>query len=390
MTKLIKKKNICFVTSTRADYGLFSNLLKNAKKIFDVKIIVTGTHLSKHHGLTINEIKKDGFDIFKSISILKEDSDQEFDMCESISKTINKFNQIFEKNNFDLIVILGDRYEIFSVATAARVRRIPIAHIHGGEVTSNALDESFRHSITLMSQIHFVAAKKYYNRVMQLGKNPKNIYLVGSLGVSNIKSFKLYKKVELEKNLNINFANYNFFLIYHPETLEKNYGFEGFKNLCRVLEEFRNANIFTIFSNSDTGYLKFNKKLLSLSKKKNIFNFKSLDHQSYLSLVKHCDLIIGNSSSGIIEAPSLKVPTVNIGKRQHGRLRSNSIIDCDYKYVNIKQSISKAIKLKKKLKTKLIKNTNPYDHGNAIKKIIKIMNSKKTYENLNIKKFYDL
>ena len=148
MTKLKFKKKICFVTSTRADYGLFSELLKKCNKIFNTKLIVTGTHLSKHHGYTIREIKKEGNKIFKTVSILKKNSDKEFDIVNSISNTITKFNKIFEKNKFDLIIVLGDRYEIFSVASAAKIRRIPMAHIHGGEVTSNAFDESFRHSIT--------------------------------------------------------------------------------------------------------------------------------------------------------------------------------------------------------------------------------------------------
>jgi len=390
MSKLNFKKKICFITSSRADYGLFSDLLKKCNKIFNTKLIVTGTHLSKDHGYTIREIKKDGNRIFKTVSILKKKSDKEFDTVNSISSTIKKFNQIFEKNKFDLIIVLGDRYEIFSVASAAKIRRIPMAHIHGGEVTSNAFDESFRHSVTLMSQIHFVAAKKYFNRVMQLGKNPKNIYLVGSLGVSNIKNLQHESKKNLGKRLNIRFSKYNFFLLYHPETLEKNYGIKGFENLIKVLKNLKNVSIFSTFSNSDTGYLQINKKLQKLKNEKRFYNFKSLSHKNYLSLLKNCDLILGNSSSGIIEAPSLGVPTVNIGNRQHGRIRSNSIIDCDYNIKNIKISINKGLKLSKKIKTKKIKIINPYDFGNTSNKIISILKMKKTYENLKYKKFYDV
>ncbi len=390
MSKLNFKKKICFITSSRADYGLFSDLLKKCNKIFNTKLIVTGTHLSKDHGYTIREIKKDGNRIFKTVSILKKKSDKEFDTVNSISSTIKKFNQIFEKNKFDLIIVLGDRYEIFSVASAAKIRRIPMAHIHGGEVTSNAFDESFRHSITLMSQIHFVAAKKYFKRVMQLGKNPKNIYLVGSLGVSNIKNLQHESKKNLSKRLNIRFSKYNFFLLYHPETLEKNYGIKGFENLIKVLKNLKDVSIFSTFSNSDTGYLQINRKLQKLKNEKRFYNFKSLSHKNYLSLLKNCDLILGNSSSGIIEAPSLGVPTVNIGNRQHGRIRSNSIIDCDYNIKNIKISINKGLKLSKKIKTKKIKIINPYDFGNTSNKIISILKMNKTYENLKYKKFYDV
>ena len=390
MTKLKFKKKICFVTSTRADYGLFSELLKKCNKIFNTKLIVTGTHLSKHHGYTIREIKKEGNKIFKTVSILKKNSDKEFDIVNSISNTITKFNKIFEKNKFDLIIVLGDRYEIFSVASAAKIRRIPMAHIHGGEVTSNAFDESFRHSITLMSQIHFVAAKKYFKRVMQLGKNPKNIYLVGSLGVSNIKNLKHESKKNLCEKFKIKFSKYNFFLIYHPETLEKNYGIKGFENLIKILKNFKDVSIFSTFSNSDTGYLKINKKLQKFQNEKRFYNFKSLNHKNYLSLLKNCDLILGNSSSGIIEAPSLGVPTVNIGNRQHGRIRSNSIIDCDYNVRNIRSSINEGLKLSKKIKNKKMKIINPYDFGNTSDKIIKILKTNKTYENLKIKKFYDV
>ena len=187
-----------------------------------------------------------------------------------------------------------------------------MAHIHGGEVTSNAFDESFRHSITLMSQIHFVAAKKYFKKSNAIGKKSKKYLFSWITWSIQHKNLKYESKKNLSKKFSIKFSKYNFFLIYHPETLEKNYGIQGFENLISVLKDFNDVSIFTIFSNSDTGYLKINKTLQKLQKDERFYNFKSLDHKSYLSLLKNCDLIVGNSSSGIIEAPSLDVVTINI------------------------------------------------------------------------------
>jgi GDP/UDP-N,N'-diacetylbacillosamine 2-epimerase (hydrolysing) len=390
MTKY--KKTICFITSSRADYGLFSRLLLLCKKNFVVKIVVTGSHLSRHHGYTFNQIKKDGYKNIFKIKILEKNNDTAYDISRSISKTIEKFNIFFENVYCDLVVVIGDRFEIFSAVTAASIRRLPIAHIHGGELTSNAYDEYFRHSITIMSQIHFVSAKKYFKRVMQLGKNPKNIYLVGSLGVSNIKNInKFFTRKEIEKKINIKFTKKNIFFLFHPETLEDDYGFHKFKNAIDELEKLRETNIISVSSNSDTNYLKFNKLLEKKSKEnKNFYFRKSLNSEDYLSLLKHCDMIIGNSSGAIIEAPSLYLPSINIGQRQHGRLRARTIIDVNKSKKEISIAIKKAFILKNKIRKNRTYYGNPYDRGDAAKKIFKVLCKKETFYNLNIKKFYDI
>jgi GDP/UDP-N,N'-diacetylbacillosamine 2-epimerase (hydrolysing) len=387
-----KKKVICFITSSRADYGLFSRLILLCKKSFVVKIVVTGSHLSQHHGYTYNQIKNNGFKNIYRIKIQEKNHDKPNDISFSISKTIEKFSKFFETEYCDLVVVIGDRYEIFSAVTAATIRRLPIAHIHGGELTSNAYDEYFRHSITIMSQIHFVAAKKYFKRVMQLGKNPKNIYLVGSLGVSNIKNIKIFlTKKEIEKKISIRFAKRNIFFLFHPETLEYDYGLCKFKNTIDVLKKLRETNIIAVTSNSDTNYLKFNRILEKESKtNKNFYYKKSINSQEYFSLLRHCDMIIGNSSGGIIEAPSLFIPTINIGQRQHGRLRARTIIDVNKNKKEISSAIKKSFILKNKIKKNKFFFRNPYDRGDTAKKIYKILCKKKTFNNLNIKKFYDL
>ena len=224
--KIFKKRNFCVVTSSRADYGIMSKFLKVLSKKHNTKIIVTGTHLSKKFGYTINEINKDKIKIYKKISIIPK-SDREADISKTISKAIINFSNIFKKMNIDTLILLGDRYEIFACAVAASIHRIKIAHIHGGETTSNALDESLRHSITIMSHIHFVAAKKYYQRVIQLGKKKENVHLVGALSVSNIKEVNFNINSNLIKKYKIKNRKFNIFLIYHSETLEKNYGLIG-------------------------------------------------------------------------------------------------------------------------------------------------------------------
>ena len=378
MMKKLKFKKICVITGSRADYGILSNFLKRLNKEFDLNIIATGSHLSKKFGYTIEQIEKDGFKIYKKVNIIK-NKDTDSEISNYVSDGIKKFTNIFKNLEIDLVIVLGDRYEIFSACVAASIMRIKLCHIHGGETTSNALDEVFRHSITIMSQLHFVSAKKYFNRVLQLGKNKTNIFLSGSLSVSNIKQINFYKldviikKYKLDKNKKI------IFFQYHPETLEDNYGFTGMKNTLELLSTFNQYQIVSTYSNADTKFKKFNKFLNNFEKKNNnFFLFKSINYKDYLSLLKNCEFIIGNSSSAIIEAPTLNIPSINIGNRQHGRLRANSIFDTNYSKQDIKKKIEKALLFKKKGK----KIINPYDHGNAIEKIIKVLKKETTFQNI--------
>lgn len=381
--KNFKKKNFCVVTSSRADYGIMSKFLKVLTKKHNTKIIVTGTHLSKKFGYTIKEINKDKIKIYKKISIIPK-NDKEADISKTISKAIHNFSNIFKNMNIDTLILLGDRYEIFACAVAASIHRIKIAHIHGGETTSNALDESFRHSITIMSHIHFVAAKKYYQRVIQLGKKKENVHLVGALSVSNIMEENFKKNTDLIKKYEIKDKKNNIFLIYHSETLKKNYGINGLINILEELKKIKNCNIYATISNADTMHNKFSKILFEFEKKNNNFKlYSSLNYFDYLFILKNCKFIIGNSSSGIIEAPSLRVVTVNVGERQHGRLRANSIIDTSDNQKNINKAIKKAINLKPK------NFFNPYEQKNSIKKIINIL-EKSIDKKLIGSKFFDI
>tara|TARA_B110000114_G_C15073127_1_gene390574 strand:+ start:142 stop:1314 length:1173 start_codon:yes stop_codon:yes gene_type:complete len=384
------KKRICVITSSRADFGLLKELLLKLDSIFNLKLIVTGSHLSKQFGYTKNDIIKNKIPIYKSVKIFEKPSKKKFDetyILNTISKTIIKFDKIFKKVDPEIIIVLGDRYEIFACTIAATVNRKLLAHIHGGETTTNALDDSFRHSISQMSQIHFVAAKKYYDRVVQLGKHPSNVHLVGGLGPSNIQKIKIKKKELLSKVLNFDLTKRYAILIFHPETKQKNYGIDGLKSILKVLAQFKDLVIIGIYPNADT----FNEKFIKLIIKNNVCNvklFKSIDYLNYISLLKHSEFLIGNSSSGIIEAPSLKVPTINIGNRQHGRLRAKSIIDVDYSQRNIESAINKV------LSKKFIKNidnvSNPYSHGDTINKIIKVLKKNISYGMIDNMEFFNL
>ena len=384
------KKKICVVTSSRADFGLLKELILKLDNIFNLKLIVTGSHLSKQFGYTKNDIIKNKIPIYKSVKIFEKPPKKKFDetyILNTISKTINKFDKIFKKVNPEIIIVLGDRYEIFACAIAATVNRKLLAHIHGGETTTNALDDSFRHSISQMSQIHFVAAKKYYDRVVQLGKHPSNVHLVGGLGPSNNRKIIIKKKDVLSKDVNFNLTKKYAILIYHPETKQKNYGIDGLKNIIKVLSKFKDISIIAIYPNADT----FNEKFVGLINKdmeNNVKLFKSINYLDYISLLKHSEFLIGNSSSGIIEAPSLKVPTINVGNRQHGRLRAKSIIDVDYSEKNIKSAINKV--LSKKFTHNMSKVLNPYSHGNTINKIIKVLKKNISYDAIDNMAFFNL
>tara|TARA_Y100000590_G_scaffold466739_1_gene643145 strand:- start:2309 stop:3469 length:1161 start_codon:yes stop_codon:yes gene_type:complete len=338
------KKNLCIITGSRAEYGLLSRLCKLIKKDkrFNLQIIVTGSHLSKEHGNTINEIKKDNLKINKKIANLIS-SDRKTDMIKSTGIALIKFSKVIKKLNPYLVIVLGDRYEIFSATIASYFLNVPIAHIHGGELTYGAIDDAIRHSITKMSWFHFVATKNYKKRVIQLGENNKRVFNVGSLGVENIKKTKLITKKNIEKKLNIKFKDRNLLIAYHPETIDKNFSSNGFKEILKSLENLDYTFLIFTAPNADAGGLLIKKEIYKFVKKnpyKAIF-FASLGSLNFLSLLNIVDGIIGNSSSGIIEAPSLQTGTINIGKRQNGRDMSSSIINCKPN----KKSIEKSLKI---------------------------------------------
>lgn len=385
-------KNISIISSTRADYGILRNLifkLQKDKKI-NLNFYITGSHLLKNFGSTIKEIKKDKIKIKKKIK-LKFSNDTALEISKATTECIKKFANEFYKSKPHLIIILGDRYEIFGVAIAAMFCRIPIAHIHGGESTEGNMDEGIRHAITKISHLHFVSTNKYYNRLVSMGEKKKFIYNVGSLGVENVKSFNFLSKEQLEKKLKLNFKKKIFVITVHPETLKPESEIK--KNILIILKALKKFNdkilIFTK-SGADIGYKIIDKEIKNFCKKnKNSFYFKSLGQEVYFSICKIADCVIGNSSSGIIEIPSLSVPTVDIGERQKGRTRGNSVLNTKIDVKSIINSIKKALFIKNLLNNNKFKVINPYEKKNTKTNICKILKKIKT-KNILIKSFQDV
>lgn len=370
-------RKICVVTSTRADYGIMSRLVDMMHKDSDIelRLIVTGMHLSKKFGLTYKEIN---VPITKKINI-----DIEKEPAHTLALTIEKFSKEFKKLKPDLVVILGDRYEIMGVAQACMLNNIPIAHLHGGEITQGAIDDAIRHSITKMSHLHFTSCEEYAKRVIQLGEKPQTVFNVGSLGVENIKAITLLSKNELEKSINFKFGKKNLLVTFHPVTIEGN-STEQFRELLSALDELTETNIIITAPNSDKG----NEELFRLidnfvKNHKNVKYIKSLGMKRYLSAIRCVDAVVGNSSSGIMEVPSFKKATINIGSRQKGRIQASSIINCEPK----KQDIINAIE--RVYKSDFSNVTNPYEKENTAKQILEII---KNFElnGIIMKEFYDI
>ena len=355
-------KKVCVVTGTRAEYGLLKPLIKriNDDNEVELQLVVTGMHLSPEFGLTYHEIEEDGFCITEKNEMLLS-SDTPNGITKSIGLAIIGFADIFTRIRPDMIVLLGDRYEIFAAAAAALIHRIQIAHVGGGELTEGAIDDAMRHSITKMSTLHFTSTEEYRNRVIQLGEQPQNVYCVGSLGVENIKKQKLLSKEELGKSIKFNLDRPYVVVTYHPVTLEADSAETQIKNLLNAIDRFKEYRIIFTKANADTEGRIINQLIEQYVSKSSdrAIAVTSLGMTRYLSALKYCEMVIGNSSSGLIEAPSFKIPTVNIGYRQKGRVRSESVIDCGYDENQIIGAIEKARCMRKSEKIKRI--VNPYE-----------------------------
>jgi len=382
-------RKICVVTGSRADYGLLRSVMQGIKNDPNliIQVIVTGMHLSPAFGLTYKEIESDGFFIDEKVEVITE-LDTPEEISQSIAKGIIGCAKAFNRLEPDLILLLGDRYEIFSAAIAAHVALIPIAHIHGGELTGGALDEAFRHSISKMSSLHFVAAEEYKKRLIQLGENPKSIYLAGGLGVDSIKKYKLLNKHELENELNIKFLDKSLLITFHPETLDIEGSEFQFKELLKALSNFKDTTLIFTMPNADTG----GRKLINMVKEfvienKNAKAFTSLGQLLYFSCILNMDGVVGNSSSGVIEVPSFKKATVNIGDRQLGRLQAESIINCKPLEKDILSAIEKLYS--SSFQTLLDKVINPYSGTGVNEKIIEILGAT-SLDGIVKKAFHDL
>jgi GDP/UDP-N,N'-diacetylbacillosamine 2-epimerase (hydrolysing) len=381
-------KKIAVITGSRADYDLLYNtilFIKHSKKL-KLQLYVTGAHLKKKFGLSVNQIINDGFKINNRIHILQ-NVDTPNSVINSISKGIRNFSLAFQRNLPDLLLVLGDRYEILSAVISAAHLKIPIAHISGGESSEGSIDESVRHSITKFSHYHFVANKFYRNKVIQMGESPNTVFEVGGLGIDNIKNIIFLKKKQIEKDLNFKFKKKNILLTYHPVTyLTKKKNYLELKSILKAIDYFHDFGVIITFPNADFYNQKIIDTLLNYSKKnKNAKLYKYLGREKYLSCLKEVDLVIGNSSSGITEAPFLGTPTINIGIRQDGRSKSDSVIDTSALPNLIIKNIKKV--LSKKFKNKIVNQKFFYGNGSASKKIVNIL-EKKMNRDILIKKFY--
>ena len=382
-------RKVCVITATRAEYGLLKPLMKLIKESdqLQLQIIVTGAHLSPEFGLTYKNIENDGFIIDEKVEILLS-SDTPISIAKTMGMAMMGMADVLPRLNPDLIVVLGDRYEMLSIASATTIFKIPIVHLCGGEITEGAYDDAIRHSITKMSHLHFTSTEEYKKRVIQMGENPENVFNVGAIGLDNIRDLKLLSKEELEADLDIKFKKYNYQVTFHPETLGNLSSAEQFQNLLNVVE--RQEDSFFIFTkaNADTDGRIINHMIDDFVKKhpNTAKAFSSLGSLRFLSVVKVCDAIVGNSSSGIVEAPSLNTATINIGDRQKGRIQASSIINVD----NSESGISSGFESVKKIiaEDELSEVKNPYDNGGAANEIL---NKIIEYKNLKTNKsFYNL
>ena len=382
-------KKICVVTGTRAEYGLLYWLMKEISDDADLclQIIVTGMHLSPEFGLTYKEIEKE-FRIDKKIEMLLS-SDTAIGVSKSMGLAQISFSEAYEEMKPDILVVLGDRYEIFSAVAASMISRIPVAHIHGGEATEGLIDESIRHSITKMSHLHFTATEQYMKRVIQLGENPQRVFNVGGMGIDNINKLDLLTKKEFEKSIGSNLNKKNIIVTFHPVTLEKTTAKKQFQELLYALDELHETNVIFTKANSDVDGRVINEMIdeyVALNPVSSIA-FKSLGQVRYLSALKYVDVVVGNSSSGLIEAPSFKVGVINIGDRQKGRVKATCVIDCE----PTKEKIVKAfLKVYSSEFKKTISNTvNPYGAGGASTKVKDTLKNTDT-TNILKKIFYDI
>jgi GDP/UDP-N,N'-diacetylbacillosamine 2-epimerase (hydrolysing) len=382
-------RKICVVTGTRADYGLLRWVLKGIKDDADLnlQIIATGMHLSPEFGFTYKAIEADGFEIDRKVEMLTS-SDTPVGIAKSMGLGMIGFADVLNELKPDLMVVLGDRFEIFAAASTALVARIPVAHLHGGETTEGAFDEAFRHSITKMSHLHFVAADEYKQRVIQLGEQPEHVFLVGGLGIDNIKRLQLLSRNALEADLGFKFGKNNLLITFHPVTLEDANAETQMKALLAALAKLEDTQLIFTMPNADTDGRTLIKMVEQFaSQYTNAHAFTSLGQLRYLSCIAQVDGVVGNSSSGLAEVPSFKKGTINIGDRQRGRLQATSVINCEPNQESIADAIN--ILYSSSFQVDLSQVRNPYGEGGAAEKVVNTLKSI-DIKNIVKKAFYDL
>ncbi len=382
-------RKVCVITGTRAEYGLLLWVMQGIKEDTELtlQIIATGMHLSPEFGFTYREIEQDGFKIDRKIEMLTS-SDTSVGITKSMGLGMIGFADALNELKPDLIVVLGDRFEIFAAVSAALVARIPVAHIHGGEATEGLIDEAIRHSITKMSHLHFVAAEEYRQRVIQLGENPERVFLVGGLGIDNIKHLKLLDRTELESAINFKLGQKNLLITFHPVTLDVGTAAEQMEELLVALDTLNETHLIFTLPNADTdGRILINMIEQYVKNRSNACVFTSLGQKRYLSCVYYVDGVVGNSSSGLAEVPSFRKGTINIGDRQRGRIQTESVINCEPNRQDIKAAMEKLYD--QDFQTRLKDVKNPYGEGGASEKTVKVISSISLDEILK-KRFYNL
>jgi len=382
-------KNICVVTGTRAEYGLLQNLMRRIQESDQtvLQLIVTGAHLVQEFGFTLNQIEADGFFVDKKVDMLLA-SDSAVSVSKSMALAQMGFSEAFEQLAPDLLVLLGDRYEMLSAASSALIAGIPIAHIHGGEVTEGAMDESIRHAITKMSHLHFASTLEYKNRIEQMGENPDHVFHVGAPGLDHLDVLTLLSVDELSNSLKYTLDKPFGVVTYHPVTIPNRPNIDALNELLAAIDHYSDRQFIITYPNADT----FGRQLIDRLKefsasRENVILTASLGQLKYLSAVKNCEFVLGNSSSGIIEVPSLGRPTINIGDRQKGRISASSVIHCSEERDEITQALQLATS--PEVQSKVRTTINPYKKGNASDQIFERLLTI-DFKNIHRKPFYDI
>lgn len=383
-------RKICVLTGTRAEYGLLRwvmHEIKNSAEL-ELQVIATGMHLSPEFGLTYKEIEADGFQIDRKVEMLLS-SDTPVGISKSMSLAICGLSDALAELQPDLLMVLGDRYEILAAVSVAMIARIPVAHLHGGEATEGLIDESIRHAVTKMSHLHFVAAPEYRQRVIQLGESPHRVFLVGGLGVDNIKRLPILGRHELEKALDFKLGRRNLLVTFHPVTLDQESPERQMTELLAVLEGLEDTHLIFTMPNADTHGRVIFRMIEEFVARHPLRSkaFTSLGQLRYLSCMQHVDGLIGNSSSGLTEAPSFQKGAINIGDRQRGRLKAMSVIDCEINRVAIKAALSQLFSVP--FQNKLATVINPYGCGGASEAIVRVLESA-SFEGLIKKHFFNI